>query len=190
MNRGFFLMKRFGRMLNEAPQALTLLALGNLLALALALIAQYGYDMLPCAWCIVQRMDVLLLLWVTLLGALLARVAPRAAPIGAAALGAALAAGGLVAAWHQHTVASKQLSCAFTWADRTLMTLGLDAWWPALFQVQATCADAAQARVLGWPFELWSSAWFALCLAGCLWVLILASRPRSRLGARPGLPVH
>ena len=183
-------MLRLTHRFRSAPEALMLMACGNALALGWALFAQHGLGMLPCAWCIVQRIDVLLLLWVTLLGALLARVAPRAAPLGAAALGAALAAAGLVAAWHQHTVASKQLSCAFTWADRTLMTLGLDAWWPALFEVQATCADAAQARVLGWPFELWSSAWFALCLAGCLWVLILASRPRSRLGPRSGLPVH
>lgn len=183
-------MNRFARMLSEAPQALTLVALGNLLALVLALIAQYGYGMLPCAWCIVQRIDVVLLLVVTLLGALLARVAPRAAPGVAAALGAALAVGGGVAAWHQHTVASKQLTCVFTWADRTLIHLGLDEWWPALFEVQATCADAAQARVLGWPFELWSAIWFAVCLAGCLWVLFLSSRPRSLLGQRSGLPVH
>ncbi len=183
-------MNRFGPMVKEAPQVLTLIALGNLLALSLALIAQYAFGMLPCAWCIVQRIDVILLLLVSLMGALLARVAPRAAPALAAVLGAGLAAGGAVAAWYQHTVASQQLSCVFTWADRTLMTLALDDWWPALFEVQATCADAAHARVLGWPFELWSAAWFALCLAGCLWVLMLATRPRSRLGHRPGLPVH
>lgn len=170
-----------GQTLASAPQALTLIAAGNLCALLLALGAQYLLGMLPCAWCIVQRIDVILLLLVSLAGAMLARVAPRAAPAMAALLVAGLSGSGLWAAWHQHTVAAKQLSCAFTWADRTLMQLGLDVWWPEMFEVQATCADAAQATVLGLPFELWSATWFGLVLISSFRVLLLAFQPRSRL---------
>lgn len=168
----------------SAPQVLTVMAAGNLAALALALIAQYVWAMLPCAWCIVQRVDVILLIGVSLAGVLLARVAPRAAPSLASILSASLAAGGLWAAWHQHSVAARQLSCAFTWADRVLMQLALDARWPALFQVQATCADAARSTMLGLPFELWSAAWFVIVLILAVVTGALALQPRTRLPER------
>lgn len=165
----------------SAPQTLTVLAAGNLAALVFALIAQYAWAMLPCAWCIVQRIDVILLMVVSLAGALLARVSPRAAPGLAVLLLTLLSAGGLWAAWHQHSVAARQLSCAFTWADRVLMQLALDAHWPALFQVQATCADAARATMLGLPFELWSAGWFAIVLILAAVTGVLALQPRTRL---------
>jgi disulfide bond formation protein DsbB len=181
MNRSWNLAVLWRRTFASAPQILTVIAAGNLAALTLALIAQYAWAMLPCAWCIVQRIDVILLLGVSLTGALLARVAPRAAPGLAALLVAILAVGGLWAAWHQHTVAAKQLSCAFTWADRMLMQLALDTRWPALFQVQATCADAAHSKMLGLPFELWSAGWFAIVLAMSIFTVVLALQPRSKL---------
>ncbi len=183
-------MLRLTHRFRSAPEALMLMACGNALALGWALFAQHGLGMLPCAWCIVQRIDVILLLVVSLVGARLSRVAPRAAPGVSALIVLSLAAGGGLAAWHQHTVAAKQLSCAFTWADRTLMALGLENWWPAVFQVQASCADAAQATLLGWPFELWSAAWFGVCVLWSLRILALALRPRSQLVHRSGLPVH
>jgi len=172
------------RALSSAPQILTVIAAGNLFALFFALIAQHLWSMLPCAWCIVQRIDVILLLLTSLVGALLARVAPRAAPGLSALCMLGLAGGGLWSAWHQHSVAAKQLSCAFTWADRTLMRLALDTRWPDMFQVQATCADAAQSRLLGLPFELWSAAWFAVVLALAVRTLHLAVQPRSKIPER------
>lgn len=172
------------RALSSAPQILTVIAAGNLLALIFALTAQYAWSMLPCAWCIVQRIDVILLLLTSLAGALLARVAPRLAPGLSALLVIALATGGLWAAWHQHSVAAKQLTCAFTWADRTLMRLALDARWPEVFQVQATCADAAQSVMLGLSFELWSAAWFAVVLGLAVRTLQLAVQPRSKIPER------
>jgi disulfide bond formation protein DsbB len=167
-----------------APLARALLlsiGFGSLAALAVALVAQHGFDIQPCPWCVIQRVAVIALAFVALTGAAASRAAPRAAPASAALLLVALSVGGAVAAWHQHTVASKQLSCAFTWADRTLMAWQLDALWPAMFRVGATCADAAKATMLGWPFEVWSGAWFALvglAAAGVLVQLARAPRPR------------
>ena len=154
-----------------AARVMLAIGLGSLLSLSIALIAQHGFGIEPCAWCIVQRMTVILVAAVALASVLLARVQPRAAPIVGALLAGALSVAGLVAAWHQHTVAAKQLSCAFTWADRTLMSLQLDALWPGLFRVGATCADAAKATLLGLPFELWSGMWFGLCAALSAWAL-------------------
>jgi disulfide bond formation protein DsbB len=162
-----------------AVRMLMLTGLGSLLALAVALIAQHAFGVEPCAWCVVQRIAVILVAVVSIAAVLLARVLPRAAPAVGAVLVAALSVGGCVAAWHQHTVAAKQLSCAFTWADRTLMTLQLDAIWPALFRVGSTCADAAQSTLLGLSFEVWSGVWFVLCaLAAVAALHRLTLRPR------------
>ena len=58
------------------------------------------------------------------------------------------------------------------------MSLQLDAWLPALFKVGATCADAAQATLLGLPFELWGGLWFTGVALGAGRVIAYASRGR------------
>lgn len=160
------------------PVAALLAAVGvlSLVALGIALVAQHGFDIQPCAWCVVQRIVLIAVALVALAGALGARIAPRGAGIVGGGVLLALSAGGAVAAWHQHTVAAKQLSCAFTWADRTLMSLQLDAWWPALFRVGATCADAARSTLLGLPFEVWGGAWFAFVAVAAVATLAMAVR--------------
>jgi protein dithiol:quinone oxidoreductase len=153
-------------------------------ALALAFGSQHLLGMEPCPWCIVQRLIVIAIAVLALGSSIL--ISSRAAL--ARTLGAVAAAGvftlgvlGAVAAWHQHTVASQQLSCAFTWADRFLMSAGLDRVWPGMFEVRATCADAAQARLLGVPFEMWSGALFVVVVAMVGWqVVSLARRNRAR----------
>jgi disulfide bond formation protein DsbB len=76
-----------------------------------------------------------------------------------ALLVALLGLGGLAAALYQHLVAAKLPSCDMTLADRIVSGLGLDAWQPEVFEVRASCADAA-VSLLGVPFELWSAALF------------------------------
>ena len=152
------------------------IALASLAALAVALVAQHAFDIQPCPWCVMQRIVLLAVIVVAIGAAALARAAPRLGPGlgGLAVLG--LACAGLTAAWYQHTVAAKQFSCAFTWADRMLMAWGLDAWWPGMFRVGATCADAAQATLLGLPFEVWGGAWFALVAVAAVALLLRARR--------------
>jgi len=164
----------------RAASVLTAIGIGSLLALVVALVAQHVFDIQPCPWCVIQRMVVIMIAVLALVGAGLGGIAPRVAPGAAAAGVLALAVGGTVAAWHQHTVAAKQLSCSFTWADRTLMSLQLDALWPSLFKVGATCADAAQALMLGLPFEAWSGAWFVLAGGAALYAFVLAARQGRR----------
>ena len=154
------------------------IGLGSIAALGVALVAQHVFGIEPCPWCVIQRLVLLAVAGVAIAGAFAVSRAPRAAAATAGALLFALAVGGGVAAWYQHTVAAKQLSCAFTWADRTLMSLQLDAWLPALFKVGATCADAAQATLLGLPFELWGGLWFTGVALGAGRVIAYASRGR------------
>jgi disulfide bond formation protein DsbB len=176
MPRPFSFLRR-----SRAPRTAGLLAAigaGSLAALAVALVAQHAFDIQPCPWCVIQRIVLIAVAAVALLAALAARAAPRGAGVVGGVALLALSAGGALAAWHQHTVAAKTLSCAFTWADRTLMSLQLDAWLPSLFKVGATCADASKATLLGLSFEVWGGAWFTLVAIGALASVVLASRRR------------
>jgi len=138
---------------------LALVAASCLAALAVALVAQHAFGVQPCPWCIFQRVLYLAIAAVALIGWLLpARGACALASVGVLAL----ALGGVAAAVFQHEVAAKDASCAFTMADRFLSATGLETAVPFLFQVTATCMDAAQARLLGLSYELWSGALFAL----------------------------
>jgi disulfide bond formation protein DsbB len=142
------------------PPRVMLLGLGLTCAasVGLALLAQHRFGMLPCPWCILQRMIFVMLAVLCLVAAILPHPARRAA----SALGLVLAAGGAAAALWQHFVAARTSSCAMSWADQVISATTLDVRFPDWFEVQATCADAA-ASVLGVPFEFWSLALFAIC---------------------------
>ncbi|ARP94279.1 disulfide bond formation protein B [Bordetella genomosp. 13] len=129
-------------------------------ALGVALISQHVYDMPPCAWCVFQRLLYLGVGVAALIGAVTGGVAARIEGM----LAAMLSAGGIVAAWYQYTVAAKMLSCDQTFADRFMVSTGLDAAVPWLFGIYATCMDAV-VHVLGVEYALWSLALFALLLA-------------------------
>lgn len=138
---------------------LALVALACITAVGGALVAQHVFGMLPCPWCIFQRVLYLAIAVVALIG--------WAAPVCAvtvvtSGLVLALSVGGIASAVFQHQVAAKDSSCTFTLADRFLSATGLETAVPWLFQVTATCAEAASARLLGQPFEVWSGLLFAL----------------------------
>lgn len=126
-------------------------------SVGLALYAQHHFNMQPCPWCILQRLLFVALAVLCLLGALL----PPGLRRGIAGLALPVSAAGAVAALWQHFVAAKTQSCALTLADRIVSATGLDLRFPEVFEVRATCADAA-VSVLGVPFEFWSLALFAL----------------------------
>ena len=144
-------------------------------AVGAALYAQHVLDMRPCPWCILQRLLFLVVAAVALLGAALRRPLRRVA----AGVVLPLAVAGVTAAVYQHEVASKQYSCALTFADQLLGALGVEQLWPAVFGVTATCAEAA-VSLLGVPFEYWSLALFVLVGAAALRVM-LAPRDARRL---------
>jgi disulfide bond formation protein DsbB len=135
-------------------------------AIAAALVAQHAFGMQPCPWCILQR---LICLAIALL-ALIAAACRRPLRTLLAGSVAALALAGATAAVYQHVVAAKQYSCNLTFADTVITALGVERLWPAVFQVTATCADAA-VSVLGVPFEYWSLALFVLVAAATAHVL-------------------
>ncbi len=131
---------------------LTAIALLSFGAVGAALFSQHVLQMLPCAWCIFQRMLFILVGLVALLGVLVdLRVIRRLLLIAIVLLSVV----GIAAAWHQWTVAAASFSCDQTLADRIVAGSGLDAAMPWLFGIYATCMDAA-VSILGLDFAVWS----------------------------------
>ncbi|MCD8505146.1 MAG: disulfide bond formation protein B [Burkholderiaceae bacterium] len=120
--------------------------------------SQHLLGMLPCAWCIFQRLLFILIAVVAFLGAMVDhRVVRRTALI----ITLLLSVAGIAAAWHQWTVAAESFSCDQTLADRIVVGSGLDAALPWLFGIYATCMDAA-VSVLGLDFAVWSLLLYAV----------------------------
>lgn len=146
----------------SSPARLFSLALvTSLLAVGIALYTQHAWDMQPCPWCILQRIIMLAIAALALLGLLWRG---RAGVLAVAAGLAALAACGIAAALWQHFVASQSQSCKLTLADRIISGTGLDSLAPEIFAARASCADAISS-LLGIPYEFWSLATFAVLAA-------------------------
>lgn len=136
---------------------------GALLALSLlcfalvgaALVSQHVFDMQPCPWCILQRIIFLVIALLLLAGAFL----PGRAVFVVGAVAFALS--GIVTALYQHFVAAKSSSCNLTLADKIISGLGLDKALPPVFEVKASCADAA-VDMLHVPYEFWSLGFFVV----------------------------
>jgi disulfide bond formation protein DsbB len=125
---------------------------------ATALYTQHALGMLPCPWCVLQRLIFVVVAAASLLGAALIAPAARRVSAGLMLLGAV--AGAAAALW-QHFVAASDTSCKLTLADRVISASGLDALLPDVFGAWASCADAA-VKLLGLPYEAWSFAAFML----------------------------
>lgn len=160
----------------SARQWFGAMALACFAAVGAALIAQYGYDMRPCPWCILQRLIFVVIGVLALVGAL-ARSPMVRRILAADTLLLALLAG--AAALYQHFVAAASTSCNLTLADRIVGGLRLDTALPALFGVTASCADAA-VDVFGIPFEFWSLALAGLLGVGAARILLRSEGLRRR----------
>lgn len=129
-----------------------------LLALGLALVAQYAFDMLPCPWCVLQRLIFVVIAIVSAAAALVTSRAPRVA---LASLAGLLSIAGVASAVYQHNVAAQTNSCNLTFADKVVGAFQLDALLPSVFSATASCAEAS-VSVFGVPFAYWSLAMYVL----------------------------
>jgi len=143
---------------------------------AAALVTQHVLGMLPCPWCVLQRLIFVVIATLALMGAALSAVtrAPIARRVAAGLMLLGAVAGAAAALW-QHFVASSSTSCNLTLADRVVSATGLDALLPDVFAAWASCADAA-AKLLGLPYEAWSMTAFVVLGAMALRLLMLPAR--------------
>ena len=145
----------------------------SLLAVAAALYTQHIGGMLPCAWCVLQRLIFVLMAAAALLGLALPGLGLPVA-IGrriGAGLALLLAGMGLAAALWQHVVANASVSCNMTLADKLMGATGLDSRFPEVFAAYASCADA-KVNLAGLPYEAWSGALFLALSLAALRVLV------------------
>ena len=152
----------FARSARAAPVAwwpFLLLDLVSFGAVAVALVSQHVYGMEPCPWCVLERLILLAIGVVAMLG-----VAARGAMVVwlAAALCLVLSLTGLAAALWQHLVAARSASCNLTLADRIMAATRLDTLVPDVFAARASCADAA-VSLAGIPYDFWAAAVFLVC---------------------------
>ena len=147
-------------MKSSTHRILHLIALLCVAAVGAALASQHLFDMPPCAWCVFQRLLFLVIALVCWLGVLAGRISALLSRL-ASILAAAVAVGGLLAGWYQHTVAAQMFSCDRTFADRFMVDSGLDAGLPWLFGIFASCMDA-QVKLLGVEYVFWAMGLFAL----------------------------
>lgn len=148
------------------------IVVGALLAIAIALVSQYGFNMQPCPWCVLQRLLYVLIAIVGAVG-LPRRMIRYRVIVGGLVL--ILAALGVVAAAWQHFVAARANSCDLTLAYRIVgMDLHLDRLLPGLFEARATCAEAA-VNLLGVPYDFWSLGLFAVL--GLVAIQYMRKRP-------------
>lgn len=125
----------------------------SFLALAAALVSQHLFDMQPCAWCVLQRIALVVVGGLGAGAAFAGRRSTRATRVIAGGGGIAASAGA-VAAWYQYTVAANLESCDRTLADVLVAGSGLDYLLPWLFGVYASCADA-RVHLLGIEYAVW-----------------------------------
>lgn len=151
-----------------------LAALLPLAAVAAALVSQHVFDMMPCPWCVLQRVIFVAIAIVALLGWAVNPISATLPRRVAAALVLVLAGCGVAAALWQHFVAASSVSCNLTLADRIVSALGLDAMAPQVFAAYASCADAA-VKLLGVSYEFYSLALYLLLAAAAV---LLLRRPR------------
>ncbi|MCK9509224.1 MAG: disulfide bond formation protein B [Pigmentiphaga sp.] len=142
-----------------ADQLLLLTVFSCVAGLAIALISQHVFEMLPCAWCVFQRV-LICVIGVLALLALLTR-SQRRVSSGLAGVAALVSLGGMVSAIYQNQVAAKLESCDQTFADRFMTASGLDANFPSVFGIWASCADA-KVDLLGVSYDIWALLLFAL----------------------------
>ncbi|MDO5667314.1 MAG: disulfide bond formation protein B [Alcaligenaceae bacterium] len=148
-------------------QLLNLIAFICLASVAFALFSQHVLGMLPCAWCVFQRLIFIVIALVCLLVNLSSSLIYQKI---LALIAALLAIGGVVAAWYQTTVASVSFSCDMTFADIFMSRqTSLDAALPWLFGIYATCMDAA-VKLFGVEYSVW-----ALILFAALAIVLLVS---------------
>lgn len=142
-----------------ADRLLLLTAMLGVAGLLIALISQHVFDMLPCAWCVFQRLLIAVVVVLALLA--LAWRSRRRFSAGIAALAALTSGGGMASAIYQNQVAAHLASCDQTFADRFMTASGLDAHLPAVFGIWASCADA-KVDLIGVSYDVWALLLFAV----------------------------
>lgn len=148
-------------------------------ALIVALISQHAFGMRPCAWCVFQRLMLVVVGLSSLVAAFFS--SPKRSPLLSrifSIIATITAIGGIVAAWYQYTVASNSFSCDLSFADTVMTQSGLESGMPFLFGIYATCMDA-RVDLFGIEYALWGMVTFVLTIALIVWAYIKQTKQKA-----------
>lgn len=120
-------------------------------SIGLALISQYMFDMQPCAWCILQRM-ILVLIGFTALGSIF--ITKKNLLILLWVEQEILTTLGIFAAVYQLRVASKSFECGISFAEEIINLSKLNEILPSIFGVMGLCGESSY--ILGIPYVFFS----------------------------------
>ncbi len=144
--------------------------------LGYGLYLQHWENLDPCPWCVVQRLDYMLIGLIALTGAL-----HRPGPIGTilyAGLGFIAAAAGVAAAGYQvylQADPARAAKCVGSPVERILDQLEVGKLIPPLLQYDGPCTLKAWSFV-GLSIPEWSLVWFVILAVAFLAVPLLSSR--------------
>lgn len=146
--------------LNNINITLSAVFLLTISSIGIALISQHVFSILPCAWCVLQRLIYLSIAIVVLMCLLLPQRQLKLLVSLTFVLPLCIA--GIVAAWYQYDVAQNLVSCNQTLADRIMHSAtGLDQSMPWLFGIYGDCASS-KASIFGLDYALVSLCMYAL----------------------------
>lgn len=107
----------------------------SLLSLLFAYIAQYGFDLFPCAWCIFQRLVICVLIIILSFSFF----KPLRVAIFLCSLVVSLI--GLTSSFYLYFIASKLETCELSFAERVINTLKLQELFPSFFSILSLCSS-------------------------------------------------
>jgi disulfide bond formation protein DsbB len=154
------------RIVIRERQVLLGVAVAAIAAVAAALVSQHVFKMMPCPWCVFQRLLFLLVALFAILGAFTGGLVRRGGIVLALASGVA----GIAAALWQQLHAVNEFSCNQTLADQIIGALHLDSTFPNVFMAFASCSEA-NVKLLGIPYGAWAGVLFAILGYVLLWTL-------------------
>ncbi len=130
--------------------------------ITLILIAQYFFEMKPCAWCILQRLIYIVIGCITLINLLFFKRKKTKLNFSALLI-VILGSFGISSAWLQYNNSSESMTCDMTFAEKIIDITGLDIRIPWLFGIQALCTNS-EFYLFGIEYPIWSLILFGLII--------------------------
>jgi disulfide bond formation protein DsbB len=152
---------------------LLIIALTSIGLLGAALYLQFGQNMLPCPWCIIQRYIFAAIALICLITVFLPARFARAG----ASLGLLASVGGIGAAgWLLWVKANPSVSCGIDPLETSLNKVFTAEIFPFLFKADGLCTTE-YASILGLSVAQWSMVWFVIFTLALGWAAF--KRPRQ-----------
>lgn len=136
-------------------KSLIIISLFSFLCVGIALVSQYQFNMLPCPWCILQRI-IFIVIGLTSIG--LYFLDKKIISIVTIVL---LSIIGQLTALYQFVFASQSTSCKLSLAEKIVSNSKLDVLMPYLFEIKTSCADSV-VKIFGLNYEIYSLTAFSI----------------------------